>query len=126
MRIPILLLLCFQSLFATAQIDTVLLNVQASHLFPSFPIKSSYTSLFDRRPGMDYIYSANMEHGLGIYDISQQGVISPVINLPVSTFNNLDVSTVEQKEIRFLLVLAIIKSQPTLHPDWQYLIFLIL
>ncbi|MBK6643593.1 MAG: hypothetical protein IPG39_21350 [Bacteroidetes bacterium] len=38
-----------------------------------------------------------MEHGLGIYDISQQGVISPVINLPVSTFNNLDVSTVEQK-----------------------------
>lgn len=97
MRIPILLLLCFQSLFATAQIDTVLLNVQASHLFPSFPIKSSYTSLFDRRPGMDYIYSANMEHGLGIYDISQQGVISPVINLPVSTFNNLDVSTVEQR-----------------------------
>lgn len=97
MRNPILLLLCFQSLFVSAQIDTVLLHVEASHLYPSLPIKSSYTSLFDRRPGMDYLYAANMEHGLEIYDISQQGVITPVINLPVSTFNNLDVSTIEQR-----------------------------
>lgn len=86
-----------QSWFASAQIDTVLINVQASHLFPSFPIKSSYTSLFDRRSGMDYLYSANMEHGLGVYDISQQGVITPVVNLSVSSFNNLDVSTIEQR-----------------------------
>ena len=54
-----------------AQIDTVTFNLQATHLFPSFPVKSSYTSLFDKRPGMNYLYSANMESGLGIYDTMQ-------------------------------------------------------
>ena len=84
-------------LSALAQIDTVLLNLQASHMFPSLPVKSSYTSLFDRRSGMNYLYSANMEHGLGIYDISIPNAISPVLNIPVTTFNNLDVSTIEQR-----------------------------
>lgn len=81
----------------TAQIDTVTFNVQATHLFPSLPIKSSYTSLFDKRLGMDYVYSANMESGLGIYDVSNTSTINPVLNFDIVNFNNLDVSTIEQK-----------------------------
>lgn len=80
-----------------AQVDTVILTEQTTHLFPSFPIKSSYTSLFDKRLGMDYVYSANMEAGLGIYDISVPNTISNVLNFAISNFNNLDVSTLEQR-----------------------------
>lgn len=93
--IIISIFICQLSSFA--QIDTVILNPQASHMFPSLPVKSSYTSLFDRRPGMDYVYSANMEFGLGIYDISVPNAITPVLNIPVTTFDNLDVSTIEQR-----------------------------
>ena len=80
-----------------SQIDTVLLSQRAVHLFPSFPIKSSYTSLFDRRAGFEFAYSANMESGLGIYDISNPNAINSVLNLGISVFNNLDVSTLEQR-----------------------------
>ncbi len=80
-----------------AQIDMVTFNVQATHLFPSLPIKSSYTSLFDKRLGMDYVYSANMESGLGIYDVSNSSIINPILNFGIVNFNNLDVSTIEQK-----------------------------
>ncbi len=82
-------------LWSTAQIDTVNLQVQSSHLFPSFPWKSSYSSKFDQRPGVNYLYSANMEFGLGIYQYPSPGTLNNVISLPISTFNNLDVSTVE-------------------------------
>ena len=80
-----------------AQIDTVILNETAVHLFPSFPVKSSYTSLFDKRPGMNYVYSANMELGLGIYDVTNPTIINPILNFGIANFNNLDVSTIEQK-----------------------------
>lgn len=82
-------------LWSTAQIDTVNLQVQSSHLFPSFPWKSSYSSKFDQRPGVNYLYSANMEFGLGVYQFPAPGTLNNVTNLPISTFNNLDVSTVE-------------------------------
>lgn len=85
-----------KSIICIAQIDTVTFNLQATHLFPSFPVKSSYTSLFDKRPGMNYLYSANMESGLGIYDISVPNAITPILNFTIGNFNNLDVSTFEQ------------------------------
>lgn len=81
----------------SAQIDTVSLDLAATLLFPSFPIKSSYTSLFDKRNGQHYLYSANMEFGLGIYDISDPGAISTVQNLGIAAFGNHDVSTIEQR-----------------------------
>lgn len=80
-----------------AQIDTVILNETAVHLFPSFPVKSSFTSLFDKRTGMNFVYSANMELGLGIYDVTNTTIINPILNLSIANFNNLDVSTIEQK-----------------------------
>lgn len=46
---------------------------------------------------MNYVYSANMESGLGIYDISSPSIISPVLNWSIANFNNLDVSTIGQK-----------------------------
>lgn len=95
-RVVIALLTMF-SFESYSQIDTVTFAEQAVHLFPSFPIKSSYTSLFDKRNGMNYVYSANMESGLGIYDISTPSIINSVLNWNISNFNNLDVSTIEQK-----------------------------
>lgn len=71
-----------------AQIDTITFNESAVHLFPSFPVKSSYTSLFDKRNGMNYVYSANMESGLGIYDISSPSIISPVLNWSIVLYVN--------------------------------------
>ncbi len=90
-----LLFLC--PFISSAQIDTVTFTEQAVHLFPSLPVKSSYTSLFDKRNGMNFVYSANMESGLGIYDISNPSIINPQVNWGISNFNNLDVSTIEQK-----------------------------
>ncbi|MFN8155430.1 MAG: T9SS type A sorting domain-containing protein [Bacteroidia bacterium] len=90
-----LFLLLLLPVVATAQIDTVTLQVQSSHLFPSFPWKSSYSSKLDQRPGVNYLYSANMEFGLGIYQFPAPGTLNNVTDLPISTFNNLDVSTVE-------------------------------
>ena len=80
-----------------AQIDTVTFDVAAELLFPSFPVKSSYASLFDKRDGQHYLYSANMEFGLGIYDTADPTLLSTVQNLGIATFDNLDVSTVEQR-----------------------------
>lgn len=82
---------------SNAQIDSLFLNETAIHMFPSFPVKSSFTSLFDKRQGMNYIYSANMEFGLGIYEIANTSIINPVLNIDITNFNNLDVSTIEQK-----------------------------
>jgi hypothetical protein len=92
-----LILFCLLRQLCFSQVDTVNITEQAVLLFPSFPVKSSYTSLFDRRAGFDYVYSANMESGLGIYDVSTPSVINNVLNLPISFFNNLDVSTIEQR-----------------------------
>ncbi|HQV00043.1 MAG TPA: hypothetical protein PLO59_02730, partial [Bacteroidia bacterium] len=75
----------------------VALTQQAVHLFPSLPVKSSYTSLMDRRSGYDYLYSANMESGLGIYILLGGNNITPVLNLSGAIFNNLDAATIEQK-----------------------------
>ena len=88
--------LSFFALDINAQIDTVLLTEQAALMFPSFPVKSSYTSLIDRRPGFPVVYSANMEHGLEFFNISL-GNISSIGTWPISQFNNLDVSTIEQR-----------------------------
>lgn len=96
-RIIIVLLTMTCSIESYSQIDTVIFTEQAVHLFPSLPIKSSYTSLFDKRNGMNYAYSANMESGLGIYDISNPSIINLVLNWGIANFNNLDVSTIEQK-----------------------------
>lgn len=90
-------LMLLSEIVCFSQIDSVFITEQAVNLFPSFPIKSSYTSLIDRRSGFNYVYSANMESGLGIYDISNPNQINPVVNLPISFFNNLDVSTIEQR-----------------------------
>ena len=97
MKRIIIALLTVISIESYSQIDTVTFTEQAVHLFPSLPIKSSYTSLFDKRNGMNYVYSANMESGLGIYDISNPSIINPVLNWSIANFNNLDVSTIEQK-----------------------------
>ena len=93
-KLFILLLVPFIS---SAQIDTVNLQLNASHLFPSFPYKSSYSAKLDQRQGMNYIYSANMEFGLGIYQYSSPGTLNNITNLPNSTFNNLEAGTVEIK-----------------------------
>lgn len=93
-KLFILLLIPFIS---SAQIDTVNLQLNASHLFPSFPYKSSYSAKMDQRQGMNYIYSANMEFGLGIYQYSSPGTLNNITNLPNSTFNNLEAGTVEIK-----------------------------
>jgi hypothetical protein len=79
-----------------SQIDSVLLTQQSIHLFPSFPVKSSYTSLFDRRPQFNILYSANMESGLGIYETTNNNIAN-ILNIPKSVFNNLDVATIEQR-----------------------------
>ena len=91
-----LFLLLF-SIVSNAQIDTVNIIENAEYLFPSIPVKSSYTSLFDKRNGFNYVYSANMESGLGIYDVSIPSSINLSINLDINTFNNLGVSSIEQK-----------------------------
>ena len=95
-RFLLLACICFARL-GFGQIDTVLLQPQAALLFPSFPVKSSYTSRFDRRDGFGYAYSANMESGLGIYDVSAPGLIEPVLDVAGATFDGLDVSTLEQR-----------------------------
>ncbi|MCB9246354.1 MAG: T9SS type A sorting domain-containing protein [Flavobacteriales bacterium] len=98
MKITILILTIVLLHFnVKAQIDTVTLTEKSAHFFPSIPVKSSFTSLFDKRTGVDFVYSANMESGLGIYDISNSTIINPVLNWPISNFNNLDVSTIEQR-----------------------------
>lgn len=96
-KFTLIFLLSFFSLQLNAQIDTVLLNEQAAFMFPSFPVKSSYTSLMDRRPGLEMIYSANMEHGLEFFNFATSGIISSIGVWPISSFNNLDVSTIEQR-----------------------------
>ncbi|MFZ7114286.1 MAG: T9SS type A sorting domain-containing protein [Bacteroidota bacterium] len=96
-KIIITLLTMTCSVMSYSQIDTVSFTEQAVHLFPSFPVKSSYTSLFDKRNGMNIVYSANMESGLGIYDVSASSVINPILDFGVANFNNLDVSTIEQR-----------------------------
>lgn len=93
--IAFLILIC--SFESYSQIDTLTFVEEAVHLFPSFPVKSSYTTLFDKRKGMNYVYSANMESGLGIYDISSKSNINPALNWGISNFNNLDISTLEQR-----------------------------
>ena len=97
-KICVLLITLTCTFSLSAQIDTIQFEQEAEWMFPSFPIKSSYTSLFDRRVEYPYAYSANMEHGLGIYDVSNPNSITPVVDLPVSSFNNLDVATIEQRE----------------------------
>ncbi|HRG58036.1 MAG TPA: T9SS type A sorting domain-containing protein [Bacteroidia bacterium] len=96
-KFTLIFLLSFFSLNLNAQIDTVLLNEQAALMFPSFPVKSSYTSLIDRRPGLQIIYSANMEHGLEFFNFATSGNISSTGVWPISSLNNLDVSTIEQR-----------------------------
>lgn len=80
-----------------AQIDTVTFAEKAAHLFPSFPVRSSYTCLFDKRTGKHFVYSANMESGLGIYDISNPSSINLVLDFGLANSKNLDVSTIEQR-----------------------------
>lgn len=82
---------------ANAQIDTVVLNLSAQQLFPEFPIKSSYTTLFDRRPSKPFLYSANLELGLGIYDISNPNAIATVQDYGIANFDNLDVAAIQQR-----------------------------
>ncbi len=96
LHFTIWLLLFLSSANVHSQTDTVLLTETATHLFPSFPIKSSYSSLIDRN-GTDYLFSANMESGLGIYNISLPGSINPVLDLGTANFHNLDVSSIRQK-----------------------------
>lgn len=93
--VTLLIMTC--SIMSYAQIDTVNFTLQAVHLFPSFPVKSSYTSLFDKRSGMNVVYSANMESGLGIYDVSNSSIINPILDFGIANFANLDISTLEQK-----------------------------
>lgn len=89
-------LFLFSSLCVQAQIDTVILSESASQLFPSFPNKSSFTSIIDQS-GLSNIYSANMESGLGVYNTSIPNQINTVTDLPISYFNNLDVSCLKQR-----------------------------
>lgn len=96
LHFTIWLLLFLSSANVHSQTDTVLLTETATHLFPSFPIKSSYSSLIDRN-GTDYLFSANMESGLGIYDISFPGTMNSVLDLGITNFHNLDVSSLRQK-----------------------------
>jgi len=91
-----LLTLLILPLFNLAQVDTVLFSEKATHLFPAFPYKTSYTSIIDRR-GIDFLYSANMEFGLGIYDIADTSQIVPVLNIPIADFDSLDVSNIKQR-----------------------------
>jgi hypothetical protein len=88
--------LLLSSFIAKAQIDTILFTESASHFFPSFPYKSSFASLIDRN-GSAYLYSANMEAGLGIYDLSTAGQILPVLNMSISNFDSLDISCLKQR-----------------------------
>lgn len=87
----------FLSVAGRAQIDTVLFSLSAQQLFPEFPIKSSYTTLFDRRPGQHFLYSANLEEGLGIYDISSPDAVTTVLDYGIAHFNNLDVAAIQQR-----------------------------
>ncbi|MCF8238628.1 MAG: T9SS type A sorting domain-containing protein [Saprospiraceae bacterium] len=78
-----------------SQIDTVILEESASLQFPPLLFKSSLACRLDRQ-NPDFAYSANMHHGLGIYDLSTTGTIIPVLDLPIDSFNGLDVSTLQQ------------------------------
>jgi len=89
------LILSYSSRFI-AQVDTLNLNEFNSIEFPFSSFSSSYTSVINVN-NEDVLYSANMEYGLGVYDISQSGSISETSVLPISIFNNRDVSTIKQK-----------------------------
>ncbi|MBK7342350.1 MAG: hypothetical protein IPJ06_04080 [Saprospiraceae bacterium] len=78
-----------------AQVDTVLLEESASLQFPFLTYQSSFACRLDRQ-NPDYAYSANMHFGLGIYDLSTPGVILPILDLPIDSFNGLDISTIQQ------------------------------
>jgi len=95
MKKSAVVLLVLARLCALAQIDTVIPTLKATLLFPGLPVKSSFTNLLDRN-NQAYLYSANMESGLGIYNVSNINAISPVLDLPISGFDNLDVATVKQ------------------------------
>ena len=82
---------------ANAQIDSVLLNETAAHLFPSFPFKSSFTSIIDRN-NSGYLFSANMESGMEIFDLSVSGQITSILTMDISNFDSLDVSTMKQRD----------------------------
>ncbi|MGE0560563.1 MAG: T9SS type A sorting domain-containing protein [Flavobacteriales bacterium] len=88
------LLLCL-SCIGYAQIDTVLFNQVSSIQFPFLQFKSSYTSLFDQN-NSSYLYSANKEYGVGIYDISVTGTITPVKDYLPDSLNNIDVTAIKQ------------------------------
>ena len=95
MKYYIILLLITLNIGLSGQIDTVNTTFQGSLLFPTFPVKSSFTNVMDRN-GMPIVYSANMESGLGIYEISDPTDIKLISDLGIGIFNGLDVSTVRQ------------------------------
>ena len=80
----------------SAQIDTVIFEPAGSLLFPAFPYKSSYASVLDRN-GQPYLYSANMDFGLGIYRVAEDGAITLVRDMGIQHFHNLDVAAVKQR-----------------------------
>ncbi len=80
-----------------SQIDSVSIAFQGEIEFPSqfLQLKSSIASRIDDRND-DYLYSANLSFGLGIYDISSPSDIQIVLEIGTEEFDGLSVSTIQQ------------------------------
>ena len=82
---------------AFAQPDSIRFTETASFDLNPNPLTfhSSFTTKFDQHsPG--FLYAANMERGIGVYDIRQAGLIEEVVRLDTALFNGLDVSNIRQ------------------------------
>ncbi|MBK8921266.1 MAG: T9SS type A sorting domain-containing protein [Saprospirales bacterium] len=77
-----------------AQSDTILFTPQATYLYPG--TYSAYTARFDRL-GRHFIYTANKEYGLIVFDCSNPEVLQPVRTLPVEQFQQLKPTDLTQQ-----------------------------
>jgi len=98
------LFLLFLVNLSISQIDSVGIEFQGEIEFPSqfLQLKSSISSRIDNRNN-GYLYSANLIFGLGIYDISDPSNIEMLLDIEISTFEGLSVSTLQQVD-NFLFV----------------------
>lgn len=95
-----LVILLFLMVFSNpgiSQIDSVDIQFESELEFPAqfLQFKSSIASRIDSR-NEAYLYSANLIFGLGIYDISDPSNIVEILEMEVSSFQDLSVSTIQQ------------------------------
>ncbi len=80
-----------------SQLDSVTIEFEGEIEFPSqfLQLKSSIASRIDNRSD-EYLYSANLSFGLGIYNISDPSDIKILLEIEIGSFEELSVSTLQQ------------------------------